>query len=175
MVKKVCFYRFLITYIHISTIYCFCILSYRFAGLVMLFIIRWLRHTSFVLAAVDDNSVCVVWDVSQACILAQFSLGIKSVHDIQWLSTNVSLQSLLHVLCLFFQSSRYMTMGVVMPVFQPLLLPFTSLNWLGLPHFHTGYKVPHGVNLFCAHLENLLISSDIVTSMLRSPQNCRQY
>ena len=41
----------------------------------------------------------------------------------------------------------------------------TIHNWLGLPHFHTGYKVPHGVNLFCAHLENLLISSDIVTSI----------
>ena len=48
VVKKVCFYRSLTACIHILTDYCFCILSYRFAGLVMLFIIHWLRHTSFV-------------------------------------------------------------------------------------------------------------------------------
>ena len=42
------------------------------------------------LASVNSSSLCAVWDVSQACVLAEFTLGQKQVHDIQWLSTGVS-------------------------------------------------------------------------------------
>ena len=42
------------------------------------------------LASVNSASLCAVWDVSQACVLAEFTLGQKQVHDIQWLSTSVS-------------------------------------------------------------------------------------
>ena len=42
------------------------------------------------LASVNSSSLCAVWDVSQACVLADFTLGQKLVHDLQWLSTSVS-------------------------------------------------------------------------------------
>ena len=42
------------------------------------------------LASVDSHSHCVVWDVTQGTVAAEFSLGAKPLVDLQWLETNVS-------------------------------------------------------------------------------------
>jgi hypothetical protein len=42
------------------------------------------------LASVDASSLCVIWDVGQAAVVAEFSLGNKPLVDLQWLATDVS-------------------------------------------------------------------------------------
>ena len=41
------------------------------------------------LASVDTTSHCIVWDVNQGAVSAEFSLGTKPLVDLQWLHTNV--------------------------------------------------------------------------------------
>ena len=41
------------------------------------------------LASVDSLSQCIIWDIGQATPISEFSLGGKSLVDIQWLTTNV--------------------------------------------------------------------------------------
>lgn len=41
------------------------------------------------LASVDCNSHCVIWDVTQGTVTADFSLGARPLIDLQWLETNV--------------------------------------------------------------------------------------
>ena len=38
----------------------------------------------------DSHSHCVIWDVTQGTVAADFSLGSKPLVDLQWLETNVS-------------------------------------------------------------------------------------
>lgn len=37
----------------------------------------------------DSSSHCVIWDVTQGMVAAEFSLGAKPLIDLQWLETNV--------------------------------------------------------------------------------------
>ena len=41
------------------------------------------------LASVDSTAHCVVWDIAQGTVAADFSLGSKPLVDLQWLETNV--------------------------------------------------------------------------------------
>ena len=41
------------------------------------------------LCSVDCNGVCIVWDVSVATVLCEFSVGVKSIVDLKWLQNNV--------------------------------------------------------------------------------------
>ena len=71
--------------------------------------LRWSHHRqhhtlaspySLRLASVDTSSLCVVWDVGQAAVLTEFSLGNKPLVDMQWLTTDVSRQTGLSCSCL---------------------------------------------------------------------------
>jgi hypothetical protein len=50
------------------------------------------------LASVDASSLCVIWDVGQAAVVAEFSLGNKPLVDLQWLATDDTGQELLAVM-----------------------------------------------------------------------------
>lgn len=69
--------------------------------------VRWssqLHHCTMVspyvlrLASVDSLSQCIIWDIGQATPISEFSLGGKSLVDIQWLTTNDSCRDLIAVM-----------------------------------------------------------------------------
>ena len=47
---------------------------------------------SLKLASVDHSCVCVIWDVYEGSVYTEFSLGIKSLVDLQWLTMNVRMR-----------------------------------------------------------------------------------
>lgn len=44
------------------------------------------------LCSIDCSGVCVVWDVSMATVLCEFSVGSKSVVGLKWLQDNVRIK-----------------------------------------------------------------------------------
>ncbi len=69
--------------------------------------VRWApttqHHTlnspySLRLASVDQSCVCVVWDVGEGGVYTEFSLGTRTLVDLQWLSINVSEGGVTHFL-----------------------------------------------------------------------------